>query len=248
MKILVLFTFIISILLCLFISPHYIYSVPESLTISTDKTSYHYGDRYTISGQVNPVMPNQQIFIEILHTSYPHPELISLEPNSNGIYSQTLPLTLNAIPSGNFSIIASYAGAKNQTTFSYVGPGCNTDFFPSGPLNRGAANNPRIVDPSRNAVIGPVKVGQQIQITANLANGRDCIIPFVYIVQIQDSNGVTQSLSWIVGTLGINQSFNPGQSWIPIALGTYVAQIFIWSSLDNPNALAPPMSTTIDVQ
>jgi len=248
MKILVLFTFIVSILLLCTFSFHYVYSVPQLLTISTDKTSYHYGDSYTISGQVNPVVPNQRISVEILHPSYPHPELISLEPNANGIYSQTLPLTLNAIPSGNFSIIASYAGVKNQTTFSYVGPGCNTDFFPSVPIIRGAANNPRLVDLSGNAIIGAVKVGQQIQITANLANGQDCVQPFAYLVQIQDANGVTVSLSWIIGTLDINQFLTPMQSWIPTAPGTYTAQIFTWSSLDYPNALAPPMSVAISVQ
>ena len=249
MKILILFTFIISILLLCTFSPHYVYSVPQSITISTDKTSYHYGDSYTISGQVNPVVPNQRISIEILHPSYPHPELVFLGPNANGSYSQTLPLQLKAIPSENFSIIASYAGAKNQTTFSYVGPGCNTDFFPSGPIIRGAAaNNARIVDPYGNAITGAVKVGQQIQITDDLANGYDCVQPFAYIVQIQDVNGVTQSLSWITGTLDINQSFNPGQSWIPTAPGTYTAQIFVWDSLDNPNSLAPPMSATISVQ
>ncbi|MDC8452632.1 MAG: hypothetical protein LV477_06950 [Candidatus Nitrosotalea sp.] len=248
MKIPTFFTFIISILLCSFISSPYAYSVPESLTVSTDKTLYHYGDNYTISGQVNPVVPHQLMSIEILHPSYPHPELVSLEPNADGIYSQTLSLTLKAIPSGNFSIVVSYAGAKNQTTFSYVGPGCNTNFFPSGPIIRGAANNPRIVDPSGNAIVGAVKVGQQIQITANLANGQDCVQPFAYIVQIQDANGVTISLSWIIGTLDINQSLTPRQSWIPTAPGTYTAQIFTWSSLDNPNALAAPMSATIDVQ
>ncbi|MHB8602710.1 MAG: hypothetical protein ACYC6W_01450 [Nitrosotalea sp.] len=250
MRILDLFTVTIPILLlCLFISPHYAYSAPESLTISTDKTLYHYGDNYTISGHVNPVVPNQLVSIEILHPSYPHPELVSLEPNADGRYLQTLPLRLKAIPSGNFSIIASYAGTKNQTTFSYVGPGCDPQTFPSGPIIRGMpANNPRIVDPSGNAIVGEVKVGQQIQITADLANGQDCVIPFAYIVQIQDSNGVVQSLSWITGTLDINQSLNPGQSWIPTAPGTYTAQIFVWDSLDNPNSLAPPMSATIDVQ
>ena len=249
MKILTLFTFIISILILCTFSPHHVYSVQQSLTISTDKTSYHYGDSYTISGQVNPVVPHQRMSIEILHPSYPHPELISLEPNANGSYSQTLPLRLKAIPSENFSLIASYAGAKNQTTFSYVGPGCNTDFFPSGPIIRGgAAVNPRIVDPYGNAIVDAVKVGQQIQITADLVNGQDCVQPFAYIVQIQDVNGVTQSLSWITGTLDINQSLNPGQSWIPTAPGTYTAQIFTWDSLDNPNSLAPPMSATIFVQ
>ncbi len=248
MKILILFTFIISILLLCTFSPHHVYSVPQSITISTDKTSYHYRDNYTISGQVNPVVPHQKISVEILHPNYPHPELVSLEPNADGIYSQTSQLILKAIPSGNFSIIASYAGVKNQTTFSYVGPGCNTDFFPSGPIIRGAAENPRIVDPYGNAITGAVKVGQQIQITTDLVNGQDCVMPFAYIVQIQDSNGVTQSLSWITGTLDIKQSLNPGQSWIPTAPGTYTAQIFTWDSLDNPNSLAPPMSTTIFVQ
>src|ERR1051326_3598006 len=247
MKLLVYTTFIISILL-LSILPHYVYSVQESLTISTDKTSYHYGDNYTISGRVNPVVPNQSISIAILHPNYPHPELVSLEPNANGSYSQTLPLRIQAIPSGNFSIMASYAGAKNQTTFSYVGPGCDPQTFPQVPIIRGPANNPRIVDPSGNAIVGEVRVGQQIQITADLTNGQDCVVPFAYIVQIQDSNGVTQSLSWITGTLGIHQSFNPGQSWIPISPGTYTAQIFIWDGLDNPNALAPPMTTTISVR
>ncbi|HET7336434.1 MAG TPA: hypothetical protein VFJ23_00905 [Candidatus Nitrosotalea sp.] len=219
------------------------------MTISTDKTLYHYGDNYTISGQVDPVVPNQPISIEILHPSYPHPELVSVKPSADGIYLETLPLALKAIPSGNFSIIASYAGAKAQTTFSYVGPGCNAQFFPSGPIIRGgAADNPRIVDPYGNAIVGTVKVGQQIQIIADLVNGQDCVQPFVYIVQIQDSNAVTQSLSWITGTLDINQSLNPGQSWIPTAPGTYTAQIFTWDSLDNPNSLAPPMSVTIYVQ
>jgi hypothetical protein len=249
MKTLVLFTFIISILLLCIFLPHYVYSTRESLTISTDKTSYHYRDSYTISGQVNPVVPHQRISIEVLHPNYPHPELVSLEPNANGSYLQTLPLTLKAVPSGNFSIIASYVGTKNQTTFSYIGPGCNTQFFPSGPIIRGgAANNPRIMDPYGNAIVDAVKVGQQIQITADLVNGQDCVMPFAYIVQIQDVNGVTQSLSWIIGTLDINQSLNPGQSWIPTAPGMYTAQIFTWDSLDNPNSLAPPMSATIFVQ
>ncbi len=246
----IIFTFILSILsLCFFISPHYGYSIPESLTVSTDKTSYHYGDYYTISGQAYPVVSNQPISIEILHSSYPHPELVSIEPSANGSYLETLPLTLKTIPSGNFSIIANYAGAKNQTTFSYVGPGCNPQTFsPSLSIRGMPANNPRIVDPYGNAIVGTVKVGQQIQITTDLANGHDCVMPFAYIVQIQDSNAVTQSLSWIIGTLDINQSLNPEQSWIPTASGTYTAQIFVWDSLDNPNSLAPPMSATIYVQ
>ncbi|OLB92541.1 MAG: hypothetical protein AUH25_00355 [Thaumarchaeota archaeon 13_1_40CM_38_12] len=115
------------------------------------------------------------------------------------------------------------------------------------PLERAPAANPRIVDSFGNAITGTVKSGQQIQITADLTNGQDRDQPFAYLVQVQDSNGVTVSLSWITGTLTAGQSLNPAQSWTPTATGTYTAQIFVWQSIDNPNALSPPLSTTINV-
>jgi len=114
------------------------------------------------------------------------------------------------------------------------------------PLERAPASNPRIVDSFGNALTS-VKVNQQIQITADLSNGQDRDQPFAYLVQIQDANGVTVSLSWITGTLTGGQSLNPAQSWTPGASGTYTAQIFVWQSIDNPNALSPPLSTTISV-
>ncbi|HEV2193100.1 MAG TPA: hypothetical protein VGR54_05725 [Nitrosopumilaceae archaeon] len=114
------------------------------------------------------------------------------------------------------------------------------------PLERAPASNPRIVDSFGNALTS-VKVNQQIQVTADLTNGQDRAQPFAYLVQIQDANGVTVSLSWITGTLTGGQSLNPAQSWTPTASGTYTAQIFVWQSIDNPNALSPPLSTTITV-
>ncbi len=116
------------------------------------------------------------------------------------------------------------------------------------PLERAPATNPRIVDSFGNAINGTVKTGQQIQVTADLANGQTVDQPFAYLVQIQDANGVTVSLSWITGTLSAGQSLNPAQSWTPSTAGTYTAQIFVWQSIDNPNALSPPLSTTITVQ
>jgi hypothetical protein len=114
------------------------------------------------------------------------------------------------------------------------------------PLERAPATNARVVDSLGNALTS-VKVNQQIQVTADLTNGQDRDQPFAYLVQIQDANGVTVSLSWITGTLTSGQKLNPSQSWTPTAAGTYTAQIFVWQSIDNPNALSPPLSTTITV-
>ena len=114
------------------------------------------------------------------------------------------------------------------------------------PLERAPASNPRIVDAFGNE-LDEVSVDQQVQITADLANGQDRDQSFAYLVQIQDEDGVTVSLSWITGSLAPGQSLNPAQSWTPTSPGTYNVQIFVWESVDNPDALSPPVSTTITV-
>jgi translation initiation factor IF-1 len=114
------------------------------------------------------------------------------------------------------------------------------------PLERAPANNARIVDAFGNE-LSEVSVDQQVQITADLANGQDRDQSFAYLVQIQDEDGVTVSLSWITGSLAPGQSLNPAQSWTPTSPGTYNVQIFVWESVDNPDALSPPVDTTITV-
>ena len=114
------------------------------------------------------------------------------------------------------------------------------------PLERAPAANLRTVDAFGNS-LDAVSVDQQVQISADLANGQDRDQAFAYLVQIQDGNGVTVSLAWITGSLSSGQSFSPALSWIPTDAGTYTATAFVWESIDNPTALSPPVSTTISV-
>jgi|SRR5690242_4757555 len=91
------------------------------------------------------------------------------------------------------------------------------------------------------------KVNKQVQITADVTNGQDRTQPFAYLVQIQNQNGVVVSLSWLTGSLDAGQSLNPSQSWTPVLAGTYTAQIFVWESINNPDALSPPLNMVITV-
>lgn len=91
------------------------------------------------------------------------------------------------------------------------------------------------------------KVGKQVQITTDLTNGQDRTQPFAYIVQIRNQDGVVYSLSWITGTLDAGQSLSPSQSWMPTSPGTYTAEIFVWASVNNPDALSPPLAMKITV-
>ncbi|QLH08834.1 hypothetical protein [Candidatus Nitrosotenuis sp. DW1] len=92
-----------------------------------------------------------------------------------------------------------------------------------------------------------IEVGKQVQITADLRNNQDIEQDFAYIVQIQNEDGVTVSLSWLTGKLIPAQSFSPALSWTPDETGEYVATIFVWESIDNPSALSPTLSLTLNV-
>ncbi|PIW31822.1 MAG: hypothetical protein COW27_05780, partial [Nitrosopumilales archaeon CG15_BIG_FIL_POST_REV_8_21_14_020_37_12] len=67
------------------------------------------------------------------------------------------------------------------------------------------------------------------------------------LVQIKNSAGFVESLSWIAGDLEKNQSFSPAVSWIPSDSGTYTVTVFVWNSLTNPIALNPTVEFTVDV-
>ena len=114
------------------------------------------------------------------------------------------------------------------------------------PLERAPASNLRTVDAFGNT-LDSVNLDQQVQITADLANGQDREQAFAYLVQIQDSEGVTASLAWITGSLSAGQSFTPALSWTPDNPGEYKITAFVWESVDNPTALSPPITTTIQV-
>jgi hypothetical protein len=114
------------------------------------------------------------------------------------------------------------------------------------PLERAPAANARVVDAFGSSV-AEVSVGQQVQIAADVSNGQSADQAFAYLVQVQDGDGVTVSLAWITGSLTAGQSMSPALSWTPSGSGSYTATVFVWESVDNPTALSPTTSVSIDV-
>jgi hypothetical protein len=114
------------------------------------------------------------------------------------------------------------------------------------PLERAPASYPRILDVSGNQIDSPA-VGEQIQITSDIANGSDREQKFAYLVLIQDDTDTAVSLSWIDGILNPESSFSPSASWIPQNAGNYVATMFVWGSVSNPTALSPPIQIEFTV-
>jgi len=90
-------------------------------------------------------------------------------------------------------------------------------------------------------------VDEQIMIMADISNNQDTQQNFAYLTQVTTDEGVVVSLSWLAGSLTPRQSFSPAQSWIPTESGTFHINVFVWESIDNPEALSPPLSMIVTV-
>ncbi len=91
-------------------------------------------------------------------------------------------------------------------------------------------------------------VDEQIMIMAGISNNQDVQQNFAYITQVKNDDDVVISLSWLTGSLSPRQSFSPAQSWIPHESGNYDIQVFVWASINNPEALSPLLSMTVNVR
>lgn len=70
-------------------------------------------------------------------------------------------------------------------------------------------------------------------------------LPFVYIVQISNSDGEVVHLSWLQEEkLEFGEAFTSSISWTPHETGRYTATTFIWKSIDDPVPYTFPVLST----
>ena len=113
------------------------------------------------------------------------------------------------------------------------------------PLDRVPISSPRLEDFFQNPVSKNININQQVQIAADITNNQEIEQKFVYIVQIKDTENVVIHLVWISGELKPHQTFSPAVSWRADLSGSFVAEIFVWESLINQDALSE--STSFDI-
>lgn len=113
------------------------------------------------------------------------------------------------------------------------------------PLDRVPISSPRLEDFFQNPVSKNININQQVQIAAHITNNQEIDQKFVYIVQIKDRENVVIHLVWISGELNPHQTLSTAVSWRPELSGSFVAEIFVWESLINQDALSE--STSFDI-
>lgn len=119
--------------------------------------------------------------------------------------------------------------------------------FALGSLDRVIISDERLVNAFGEKLSGSININQQVQIATDITNGQTDDQPFVYILQIKNSDGHIISVSTIAGELQQAQSFSAALSWNPDQSGIYVAEIYVWESLVNADALAKSKTLQIIV-
>jgi hypothetical protein len=97
---------------------------------------------------------------------------------------------------------------------------------------------PSLKDISGNE-IDEVGVGQQVVLSTTIQNNNDEPQPFVALIEVRDSDGITVFLAWQTGTLNANGEAEVGLSWTPEEAGDYTVRTFVISELAAPDILSP---------
>ncbi|MGH9923117.1 MAG: hypothetical protein ACRD38_10225, partial [Nitrososphaerales archaeon] len=237
---------------------------------SFDKNSYSITDEVKITvrdrdASRNPDGPDT-LLVKIKSDTDPAGLTINMREvdNNSGTFEERLFLTIDDISSGNRlkvsegdTISVRYTDNTLPDPAKLSGDGVFTldvkDIIATSvfgkqvpPLERAQASQPVLID-AGGVSISQVFTGQQVVIQSEVLNSQNKKQPFVYIVQVKDSSDLTVSLSWIAAELPANDSLKVTQSWLPLTAGSYRVEIFVWESIDKPNALSPSRMMNVQV-
>lgn len=113
------------------------------------------------------------------------------------------------------------------------------------PLDRLQVTSPRLEDFAGNTIEQSIIVNQLVLITADITNNQDVPQNFVYIIQIKDSQNIIRYISSFSAEIDSNKTFSPALSWTPNTAGKFVAEIYVWESLNNPDPLSESLSLSM---
>lgn len=89
--------------------------------------------------------------------------------------------------------------------------------------------------------IGPTVILNEISNISNRAHG------YVVLVLVQDAEGITVDLFSAHGQLANKEQTKTRFVWVPETRGSYVINAFVWTNIQNPEALSPLKSTTVQI-
>lgn len=107
-----------------------------------------------------------------------------------------------------------------------------------------SVSEPVLLDPF-GFPVSTIQVDDQVLVQSEITNNQDIKQPFVYVVQVKNSNGIIVSFSFARSELRANDTLKVAQSWIPDSPGKYEVEIFVWDSIEGQKVLAPTRQISV---
>jgi hypothetical protein len=210
--------------------------VPSGITISTNEAIYVLGEIVQITGRVQPPLDlNNLLTMTILTPSGEIFRIDEFKINNDGgfTWSFNLPTT----EAGQWTVNARFSIKEAGATITVL----ETDLF-----DKVFMENPTLLD-LKGIAITEGKAGESISITATLVNDEQVSQSFIFVAQIINEEGTVSSLLLTIGSLQPGESNNPSVSWLPKEKRAYIAEIFVWSSLDSPVPLVEKQAVAFSI-
>ncbi len=220
-------------------------SLPTIL-LEADQDKYTTGDTITIHGKVlNPVKDNTAVVLRVFDPTAKLYTRGQAEIGTDGTFEWTFKVAGGA-SGGNWNLRADYMEYSSEFSLNIE----KIVVTPAEPAPKGAeppADKHRnekvsimrsLVTDQMRSELSSVHKGQQVTIQSEITNNREINQKFVYILQVKDSHGIVVKLDMAESVLPAGKSFNLGIAWMPDSKGRFLAEVFVWKSLDEPVPLS----------
>lgn len=216
-----------------------IVDLPVSVTAGLDQASYGVGDFIEITGSVDPVQANRPVLLQITNPNDTLYTVAQISASGDGTFRYEFKVAGPLAVAGKWNVKVTYMGQQTVQEFD-VGE-ARTKFLI---INIESA---RGVDEAGDGTTKRM-VGEPFGVQARLTNEENKNIKLTYIVKINDNDGNTVSVSWLeINNLKAGGTIKPTIFWVPKEPGAYLAEIFVWDSLDIPTPFSGTESVKVRV-
>jgi len=234
----------------------------ESGAITTDKENYLVGDfaEITVVDLDANTSPDskQSITVKVITDSWEIGTSITLQESAADSSTFTGKIEFIATSKGVPSSSQVSATVGDIVTIKYTDTLCDTNKKCTievttkigqalSKTEQVPAGTPEIVDTAGDAFASP-SVGDIVIVQASVTNDDDVAHTVTFLVQIKNSAGEVVNLGWVRDIeLTSDESQTPGLSWLPDSAGTYTAEVYVWTSISEAEALSPVKSVTFTI-
>jgi hypothetical protein len=211
---------------------------PAGINMVSNEATYVLGESVQMTGRVDfPLDLNNLMRIQVFTPSGELYRIDEFKINSDGgfVWSFNLPST----EAGQWVVNARFSTRDTDVVLNVL----QADVFDKIYVKSTGIWN---VQGSNITASGGI-VGEGLFIRATLVNDEQVSQSFMMIVQILDQDRAAKAMLLALGSLPAGESIERSVPWLPEEQGSYTAEIFVWSSLNDPTPLVEKHSVAFSV-